>query len=263
MKENNNLASAELAGSEQIENEGDDLNITGAITLQELSYYFGIPRAEINRKFSLPNSLSPDTTVRELREAYDVELGEIKIWLQIISDGLPYYKAMQAGELLDPNHIREWMTIEQVSQAAGMPLDYIYTRADLSSQIEANISLGELEGITGFTMEDMRKVVSEYYLLTPDTELVTPQIPSSALPGYYPGTPQGTSFGAQGGRLIDVDGIRGANIDEVCGHYNIPRIWLLEELALPSDTPGNASLRSLEIDIGQVKNIVEDYQEKN
>jgi hypothetical protein len=257
----NNPASAEFAGSDKIETVGDDLNITGAITLQELSYYFGIPRAGINRKFSLPDSLSPNTTVRELREAYDVELGEIKIWLQITSDGLPYYSALKAGELLDPAHIRKWMTIEQVSQAAGMPLDYIYTCADLSSHVEVNITLDELEGITGFTMNDLREAVSEYYLRNPDAKLIMPQTIQQGTPS---GTPQDTPSGVQGSRSIEVDGIRGANtIDEVCDYYKIPRIWLLEELALPADTPGNATLRSLELDIGLVKNIVEAYQHNN
>ncbi len=260
VKENNLLASVEFTEVEKTENDAD-LNITGAITLQELTYYFGIPQAEIFRKFSLPDSLSPDTTVRDLRESYDVELGEIKIWLQIISDGLPYYHAMQAGELLNPDHIREWMTIEQLSQATGMPLDYLYTQARLSSQVEANITLEELGRITGFAMEDMRKVVSEYYILNPDIELVAPQIIPSGTPA---GEPQGTPQGVQGERLIEVDGIRGANtIDEVCDHYNITRSWLLHQLDMPADTPGNISFRSLEIEIGRVRSIVEDFQEKN
>ena len=50
---------------EQPEFEGDELNITGAITLQQLSYYFGIPLAEIHRKFVLPPTLSSQTTVRD------------------------------------------------------------------------------------------------------------------------------------------------------------------------------------------------------
>ncbi len=179
----------ELAEVGQTKIDEDDFNITGAITLQELSYYFGIPRVEINRKFSLPDSLPPDTTVRELRESYDVEMGDIKIWLQIFSDGLPYYSAVKAGERLDPNHIRDWMTLEQVSQATGIPLNYIYIQTNLYPHIEAaDLTLGELKG-HGFATEDIRNMIKEYYQLNPDIQPITPQITPSA------GTPSDTGGG--------------------------------------------------------------------
>ena len=63
IKEHYNVMPAELAALEQLEFEGDELNITGAIKL--LSYYFGIPLAEIHRKFVLPPTLSSQTTVRD------------------------------------------------------------------------------------------------------------------------------------------------------------------------------------------------------
>lgn len=106
------------------------------------------------RKFSLPQTLPPQTTIRELREGYDVELGEIKIWLQIVSEGLPYYRALQTGEPLDPDHIRQWMTFEQITQAAGMPPDFFFAWANLPSNPVAELTLGQLEEESGFTLED-------------------------------------------------------------------------------------------------------------
>ena len=285
VKEHHNLAPAELAALAQLENDAAELNITGAFTLQQLSYYFGIPLAEIQRKFSLPPNLPSHTTIRELREAHDVELGEIKIWIQIVSDALPYYYALQAGEPLDPDHIRGWMSLEQVSHASGMPPDYLYAQVNLMSNPAEELTLDQLEAITGITMEEIRDVVKEYYLLRPDAELAAlplnpPGTSQSAPPGTPQGNPQANPMGTpqgnpranpmgtpqtdQDSRDPDWDGLRGnSTIDQVCDHYKIARAWLLEQLNLPEDTPGNASLRSLEIELGQVREIVGDYLETN
>ena len=284
VKEHYNVAPSELAALEQAEFEGDELNITGAITLQQLSYYFGIPLVEIHRKFSLPPTLSPQTTVRELREAHDVELGEIKIWIQIVSDGLPYYSALQAGKPLDPAHIRDWMTLEQVAGAAYMPLDDLYKRVNLSSHTAVDITLAELEESSGITMAELRDAVREYNLL----EIIPPETPQFATPDASEGNlqtmpqgnpqpnpmgtpqgnpranPMGTPNTDQGNIVPGEDGIRGnSTIDQVCGHYKITREWLLEQLDLPAETPGNATLRSLEIELGQVRSSVGDYEEQN
>ena len=253
--------------------------------MQQLSYYFGISLGEIQQKFSLPQTLPPQTTLRELREEYDVELGEIKIWLQIVSDGLPYYRALQAGEPLDPDHIRDWMTIEQISQAAGMPPDYLFARANLPSNPAAELTLGQLEEESGFTIADVREAVRDFYEREPETEMAAPELPSAGAPQFaQPGLPQGnpqtnpmgtpqgnprsnpmgTPQAVPDSRDPDWDGLRGnSTIVQVCAYYNVTSAWLLEELNLPATTPGNESLRALGIELGQVRTIVGDYGEQN
>ena len=108
---------------------------------------------------------------------------------------------------------------------------------------------------------------------TPDASEGNPQAMPQENPQANPmGTPQGnpqanpmgTPKADQDNTVPDGDGIRGnSTIDQVCGHYNITRAWLLEQLDLPAETPGDATLRSLEIELGQVRSSVGDFVEQN
>ncbi len=83
-KNKNELPPVEsLVGTEQLKDTDAEINISGSTTIRGLSDNFGIPLEDIYRKFSLPESLPTDTTMKELRENYGVELGEIKTWVKI------------------------------------------------------------------------------------------------------------------------------------------------------------------------------------
>lgn len=54
------------------------------------------------------------------------------------------------------------MTLGEIEEASGVPVDYIKRSLQLPSSISANQKIGTLKAEYNFTMEEVRKVISEY-----------------------------------------------------------------------------------------------------
>lgn len=57
--------------------------------------------------------------------------------------------------------IKGWMTLQQISEGTGIPLDQIYLRANIPADVPANTAIKELEGVVeGFETSTLREALA-------------------------------------------------------------------------------------------------------
>jgi len=68
-----------------------------------------------------------------------------------------------SGQFLSADEIRGRMTLQEVSDQCGVPLDILYTQLDLPANAPANVSLQALKGyVEGSEVGVLREVVADY-----------------------------------------------------------------------------------------------------
>ncbi len=185
---------------------------------------------------------------------------------------------------LDPEQIRGWMTLTDVSEGYGIPLAAFYTWLGPVEGLGPETAMKDLESlIPGFETGNVREFVAAYMAGTllpplsetgPDlTATAAPAVTSTPDESHTPtGSGDGTGTGEHltvtplpAGALLPADGIKGRmTLREVSDQCGVPLAYLIAEMQFNADEDPNTSLRDLAskygIELESLKEVVRTYQ---
>jgi hypothetical protein len=192
----------------------------------------------------------------------------------------------EAGEA-DPEGIKGWMTLYDVSSVYGVPLDALYTMIGAGPEVPPETALKDLEKLVeGMEVWAVRAGVAAYQegSWTPADGQYTGEVieePHEPTPtptpehvpqgdgegrgeGYGEGEGEGFALPEDGSRLPGSE-IRGRmTLQEVVDYCQVPLDTLVAELGLPDDIDTGLWMRDLAnqygIEVTTVREVVEQYQ---
>ena len=182
----------------------------------------------------------------------------------------------------DPMGIKGWMTLNQVSETYGVPLDELYNMIGASTEVPPDTALKDLEKLVpGTEVWALREAVAAYQdghyeedvvkdgqqptpTPTPQPTPETEHVPQGAGEGRGEGYGEGFSLPQDGSRLPGSE-IKGRmTLQEVVDHCQAPLEYLIVELGLPDDVDTRLWMRDLAnqygIEVSTVREAVERYQ---
>jgi hypothetical protein len=182
----------------------------------------------------------------------------------------------------DPMGIKGWMTLNEVSEMYGVPLDELYNMIGASTDVPPGTALKDLEKLVpGTEVWALREAVGSYLdgeregdakkEAPPPTPTPTPEpvpdtehVPQGAGEGRGEGYGEGFPLPQDGSRLPGAE-IKGRmTMQEVIDHCQVPLEYLVAELGLPADVDTSLWMRDLAnqygIEVGTVRDVVERYQ---
>jgi hypothetical protein len=181
----------------------------------------------------------------------------------------------------DPLGIKGWMTLHEVSEIYGVPLDDLYDMIGAGAEVPPDTALKDLEKlVTGMEVSAVRAGVAAYQsgIWTPEDgrngaesseeppkPTATPEhVPLGAGEGQGEGAGAGFSLPQDGSRLAGAE-IRGRmTVQEVVDYCQVPLEFLVAELGLPEDLEPTLGMRDLPslygIEVSTVREVVERYQ---
>jgi hypothetical protein len=195
----------------------------------------------------------------------------------------------ESGEA-DPEGIKGWMTLSDVSSVYGVPLDALYTMIGAGPEIPPDTALKDLEKLVpgtevwavregveayqgGSWMPDYGRYTGEAIKEpAPPAPTPTPEPAPSAEEHVPLGTGAGSGEGGGEGFTLPQDGSRlpGSEIkgrmtlQEVVDYCQVPLETLIAELGLPDDIDTQLWMRDLAnqygIEVTTVRELVERYQ---
>jgi hypothetical protein len=195
----------------------------------------------------------------------------------------------ESGEA-DPQGIKGWMTLSDVSSVYGVPLDALYTMIGTGAEVPPDTALKDLEKLVpGMEVWAVRAGVEAYQdgSWTPedrrytgdaveDPPQPTPTLTPEPKPPAEEHVPQGPGAGSgegggegftlpQDGSRLPGSEIRGRmTLREVADYCQIPFEALVAELGLPGDIDTHLYMRDLAgqygIEVTTVREVVERYQ---
>lgn len=194
---------------------------------------------------------------------------------------------LDEGGTADPQGIKGWMTLNDVSETYGVPLEALYSMIGASPDIPPDTALKDLEKLVpGMEVWALREAVAAYQAENPTSEhehcedeaieeapqpTPTPQatpgsehVPQGAGEARGEGYGEGFSLPQDGSRLPGSE-IKGRmTLQEVLDSCQVPLEYLVAELGLPDDVDTRLWLRDLVsqygIEVGTVREVVERYQ---
>jgi hypothetical protein len=196
----------------------------------------------------------------------------------------------------DPAGIKGWMTLAELSETYGVPLDTLYIMIGAESSVPPETAMKDLEKLVpGMEVWAVREGVAAYLAgaWTPDMgrfdalgalpaegqptpppePTLVPQPVLTPLPTDEH-TPQGQGEGTGSGAVLPQDGSRLAGgevkgwmtLQEVADYCQVPLDLLLDELGLPEDVDPQLRMRDLAsqmgVEIQAVRDVVTRYQEQ-
>lgn len=197
----------------------------------------------------------------------------------------------------DPAGIKGWMTLADVSETYGVPLDALYVMIGAETSVPPETVMKELEKLVpGVEVWAVREGVAAYLAgawtpdmgrfdalgglsaemeptSPPEPTLVPQPVPTPITTDEH--IPQGQGEGSGSGLVLPQDGSRlaGAEIkgrmtlQEVVDYCQVPLDYLLAELGLPDDMDLQLRMRDLASQIGieiqAVRDAVTRYQEQH
>jgi hypothetical protein len=175
----------------------------------------------------------------------------------------------------DPYGIKGWMTLADVSETYGVPLDTLFALIDVPEGTSPDTAMKELESlIPGFSMDVVRTAIADYlageHAAPPDVppaDVVTPEhTPQGQGPGGEPGADHATPTALPPGEILPADEIKGRmTLREVSEQCAVPLDYLYEQMGLPGDADPDQPLRSLKdvygFEISALREVVRAYQE--
>jgi hypothetical protein len=175
---------------------------------------------------------------------------------------------------VDPEDIKGWMTLQQVSDMYGMPLPELLARIGAPASQPPDTALKDLEGvIDGFEMDLVREQVVAYLAESGATASATATPEASAPPDAAPvavATPASDLAPAADAAVswLPADQIGGTmTLRDVSGQCGIPLATLLEELGLPGDVPASTQLKEVAgqygVEVTTVKAVAGAWQAAN
>ena len=176
----------------------------------------------------------------------------------------------------DPMGIKGWMTLTELSETYGVPLDELYNLIGASPDLPSDTALKDLEKLVpGMEVWALREAVAAYQdePCEEDSAQEAPQptptpeaehAPQGAGDARGEGRGQGFSLPQDGSRLPGVQ-IKGRmTLQEVIDACQVPLEYLSAELGLPDDVDTRLWMRDLAnhygIEVGTVRDVVERYQ---
>ncbi len=197
----------------------------------------------------------------------------------------------------DPSGIKGWMTLADLSETYGVPLDALYVMIGAESSVPPETAMKDLEKLVpDMEVSAVREGVAAYLAgaWTPDmgrfdaqgivpveTEPTLPPEPTlvpESMPTPLPTdehVPQGQGEGTGSGLVLPQDGSRLAGgevkgrmtLHEVIDYCQVPLDYLLDELGLPDDVDLQLRMRDLSsqmgIEVQSVRDVVTRYQEQH
>jgi hypothetical protein len=196
---------------------------------------------------------------------------------------------LDGGGQVDPQGIKGWMTLNDVSETYGVPLEALYSMIGASADLPPDTALKDLEKLVpGMEVWALREAVAAYQNGNPTSEYEhwedepieeAPQPTPTPEPAPTPGAehvPQGAGEGRgegqgegfalpQDGSRLPGNEIKGRmTVQEVIDHCQVPLDFLVAELGLPDDVDTRLWMRDLSnqygIQVGTVREVVERYQ---
>lgn len=172
--------------------------------------------------------------------------------------------------------IRGWMTLKEVAERFGMPLEYLYTSLGLDlAKFAPETELRELEEEVSFETEDVREVARRFIagepaelivLVDSDSEIAeeAPTPISVSIPNQVPAVAQEEGSGptelTASSTSVDIKGRM--TLKEIASAFKLPLAELIEKSGLPADVDVKAALRDLKAvapegwEIAQVRDAV-------
>lgn len=198
---------------------------------------------------------------------------------------------LDEGGTADPQGIKGWMTLNDVSETYGVPLEALYSMIGASPDIPPDTALKDLEKLVpGMEVWALREAVAAYQDENRTTEnehneddaieeapqpTPTPQArlgseptaehdPQGAGEARGEGYGEGFSLPQDGSRLPGSE-IKGRmTMQEVIDHCQVPLEYLVAELGLLDDVDTRLWMRDLAnqygIEVSTVREVVEQYQ---
>jgi len=185
----------------------------------------------------------------------------------------------------DPLGIKGWMTLYDVSEIYGVPLDVVYAMIGAGPEIPPETALKDLEKLVpGMEVSAVRAGVTAYQggIWIPEdgayggeaAEEPLQPVPTPT-PAHVPlgaGEGRGEGAGEGEGLALPDDGsrlpggeIRGRmTLQDVVDYCQVPLEFLVDELGLPDDIDTRLGMRELPglygIEVSTVREVVEQYQ---
>ena len=188
-----------------------------------------------------------------------------------------------AGNLTDGANVRGWMSLQEVADGAGIPIDELYTRLSIPESIAPDTPIKDLEGvIPDFEVTTVRDVVDEFLGISGPEEVVIPGkdetspagetpvptampvaatavpiptiLPSSTVTHVPLGDGSGDQLGSgptplPPGEVLAAVDIKGrSTLQEIVDQADVPADALLAALGLPADTDMHTALKDLAAD---------------
>lgn len=141
----------------------------------------------------------------------------------------------------DPEGIKGWMTLADVSEIYGIPEAELRSRLGLPADLPASTALKDIEAIvSGFEVSAVRDAVTAYRA---ELSGATPEPQATAV---APAEPTETPSETPASTASSTEEIKGKNtLAEVASMYGIPVERLVAEAGLPADVDIKAPLRDI------------------
>ncbi|MDH7490330.1 MAG: hypothetical protein QHH80_12595 [Anaerolineae bacterium] len=153
----------------------------------------------------------------------------------------------------DPEDIKGWMTLADVSEIYGIPEAELRSRLNLPADLPADTALKDIEAlVSGFEVSAVRDAVAAYRA---GLSGVAPEPQPTAAPEQPTETASGTPVSG----ALSTDEIKGKNtLAEVASMYGIPVEQIVAEAGLPADVDVKAPLKDIAAKYGiEILNIRE------
>jgi len=178
---------------ELIDKDLGEVTITGKLTLEEIAYITGIPPEDIIDAIGLPSRTRHDETLGQLRKKHGVDMVEFReILTDLMNRSYPEKDALPPPKEAEPQkeevplmeesrHEEEHepkltrgrlaedasgilitgrTTLRQLGEQTGLSARTIARRLGLPAHVSLNEHLGRLRRIYGFSMQDVRDVIT-------------------------------------------------------------------------------------------------------
>jgi len=179
----------------------DPAGIKGWMTLEMVAETYGIPLEELYARLGLPADLDPQTELKSLEAIVPAfEMDQVRTVVADYLAGAPAPQPtppaaatpmpqpaqetpapthvpgtgdgtgadrptstpLPAGQSLSAAEIKGRMTLREVADLCGVPLDYLYEKLSLPAEESPDSALKDLAGRYGLEVETVRAVVQEY-----------------------------------------------------------------------------------------------------
>lgn len=154
-----------------------------------------------------------------------------------------------AGKL-DPEQIRGWMTLNDISSGYGIPLEKLYSEAKLPAHVSPDLRINEISGTYNLKFEPdrLRDVVRTFLGEAPKGKAAAPPAEKGQKKGDH--------------AEAEVKGFM--TLNEVAIKTGVPKEWLLKRLGAPANVDPRKPLREWMHEAGKsiqdVRDAVADYR---
>jgi len=157
----------------------------------------------------------------------------------------------------DPEGIKGWMTLQDVSDTYGVPLADLYTGLGVPADLPPTTAMKDLENIIpNFETETARLWVANYLAAHPGA-VAAPTSPTAPAGGDQASTPPGTRLAAS-----DIKGQM--TLNEIAEQCQVPVSYILEQMKLDPGIDANQGIKDLAekygFEVGAVRIVVSEYQ---